>query len=122
MSDELFGDEKSHSPRVWDFLLTTALIVVLAILTALFFFLGIGSSAATVSCEDAAGQCNDQMITLGSQLAVIGTPIVALIGVIVSIVRLVRRRIAFWVPIVTIAVGFGLFAASTYLVGEAVPV
>ena len=108
-------------PRSWDFLLTTALIFLLLALAGIFVVLGVGIGVATLGCHDAGAGCNTDVIGLSSQAIMFGSPVVALVAIVVSIVFISKRRVAFWVPIAGILVITGLHLAGAYLVGQAVP-
>lgn len=112
---------KPQSPRSWDFLLTTALIFLLLALTGIFVALGVGIGVATLGCHDVGAGCNTDVIGLASQAVMYGSPVIALVAIVVSIVFISKRRIAFWVPIAGILIVTGLYLAATYLVGQSIP-
>jgi hypothetical protein len=107
-------------PRSWDFFLTTFLLLLLLVITGIFIVLGLGFGFTTLGCGD-TGACNSTAISIGGQLATFGTPIIALAAIIVSVVFIARRKIAFWVPIAGILVVSGVYLLAAFLVGEAVP-
>lgn len=114
-------DDTAKPPRSWDFFLTVFLIFVLLVLTAIFIFLGFGMSVGVLGCADAAGACNGVAISAGTLLATVGTAVIALAGVVTSVVFIARRRVSFVVPLVACLVVIGLFALGAWLVRVAVP-
>lgn len=122
MADEIIiEDAAAKPPRTWDFLLTVFLLFILLLLTALFVFLGFGFSVATLSCADSSEACNGLVISVGTLLATAGPAVIALAGIITSIVFIARRRVAFVVPLVACLAVVGLFALGSWLVRIAVP-
>lgn len=109
-----------QSPRSWDFLLTTFFILLLLALTAVFIALAVGFGVATLGCLDSGATCNNDVISLGSRLVMFGTPVVAVVAIVVAIVFVWRRRIAFWVPIVGILAITGVYLLGSFLVAQAV--
>lgn len=108
-------------PRSWDFLLTTMFILVLIVLTGIFMFGGFGLSVSTLGCADASQSCNERAITFAAQLATIGIPLVALAAIVVAIVFIAKRRVAFWVPAAGVVVVGIIYFVANFLVSEAVP-
>jgi len=122
MSDEIIlQSEEDKPPRSWDFFLTVFLIFVLLVLTAIFFFLGLGLSVAALGCADSAQFCNGTFVSVGTLVATVGTAVVALAGIITSVVFIARRKHSFAVPLVTIVAVIGLFLLGSWLVRLAVP-
>lgn len=117
----IIESEELKPPRSWDFFLTIFLLFLLLVLTAIFIFLGLGMSVGVLGCADSAGTCNGLAISAGVLLATIGTAVVALAGVVTSIVFIARRRVSFVVPLVACLVVVGLFALGAWLVRVAVP-
>ena len=119
--DEIIVPAERTAPRSWDFFLTVFLLFVLLVLTALFLVLGFGLSVATLPCADSSEACNGLVISVGTLLATVGVGLVALAGIVVSIVFIARRRISFVVPLVAcLAVG-GLFVLGSWVGRAAVP-
>jgi hypothetical protein len=108
-------------PRGWDFFLTTFLVFLLLVITGIFVAIGVSFGVATLGCSDAGAGCNTGAISLGSQIAVFGTSVVALGAIITSVVFIARRRVAFWVPALGILLVSGLYLLGAFLVAEAVP-
>ena len=123
MADEIVVEsEERRQPRSWDFFLTVFLILVLLTLTAIILFLGFGLSVAALGCADSSVSCNGVAISVGTLLATVGPALVALAGIITSVVFIARRRVAFVVPLIAGVVVVGLFLLGSWLVGQAIPV
>ncbi|WP_105036477.1 hypothetical protein [Cryobacterium aureum] len=76
-------------------ILATSALLLLSI--ALAWVLGIiGIFLAVTNCS--AADCTG--LTIGAGIATFGPASVVLISIVISIVRLVQRRRAFWVPII----------------------
>lgn len=82
--------------RVADVTLSVILIIAgiigFGILGFLSMFLGMAS-------DGCFGQCNSGLISLGWMIALFGTPGVFLASIVWTLVRLSRRRVAWWVPL-----------------------
>ena len=84
--------------RTWDRVLTIVLLVLDVVLTALMSFFGLFLAMASDSCG--VRDCNTELLATGMMIGV-GLPwLVLIVTVIVAIVVLVMRRLAFWIPIV----------------------
>ena len=122
MADEIVIEaEQNKPPRSWDFFLTVFLLFVLLVLTAIFLFLGLGLSVSALGCADSSQACNGVAISAGTLLATLGTAVVALAGIVTTIVFIARRKLSFVVPLVACLVVVGLFATGSWLVRVAVP-
>lgn len=122
MSNEIIIEDDSRKPpRSWDFFLTVFLLFLLLVLTAIFLVLGFGLSVASLGCADSADNCNGLAVSIGTLLATAGTAVVALAGIVTSIVFIARRRVSFVVPLVACLAVVGLFALGSWLVRAAVP-
>ena len=108
-------------PRGVDFLASTVLIVLLVIISAILVVIGVTSfGAQAIACSDGAG-CNGGVITIGTQLVVIGLPLLTVATIVVTILRIVRRKLAFPVALIGIAVCVLLYVIASFLVGQSVP-
>jgi hypothetical protein len=119
LSDDAAEDAKQ--PRGGDFLGSTALIVLLVVVNAILVVIAATSfGAQAIACSDGAG-CNGDVITLGTQLVVIGLPLLTIATVVVAVLRLVRRKLAFPVPLVGIVISVLVYVIAAFLVGQSVP-
>jgi hypothetical protein len=104
--------------RAWDVVLTIVLLVLIApfayLMSAASLFFGMAGDF----CSEAT--CNFGLMNVAFQIGLIGPWVVVLAALAFSVVRLVLRRRAFWVPlagaaaIVVVWLGaFGLLWLST---------
>ena len=122
MSEEIVIDDRAGKPpRSWDFFLTVLLLLMLLVMTGVFVIAGFGFGVRTIGCGDSAGACDHDLISFGSLLAVAGTPLVAIAGVVVSVVWIARRKLSFLIPVVAIAVSVLVFLAGSWMLDLAVP-
>ncbi|TXN31913.1 hypothetical protein FVP33_03045 [Lacisediminihabitans profunda] len=105
---------------VWD--------LVLSILLTLLG-LGIGalvslSSIFLVMAADSCGgsrECNLPQLTGGWLIAMIGPSVVMLVTLVLTVVRLVRRRMTWWLPLTGIVVELLVWWGAVSLVFASVP-
>ena len=123
MTGDLFVENTpaGRPPRSWDFFLTIFLLLLLLLLTAIFVVLGFGLSVSALPCADSSVACNYGVISAGTLIVLIGTPLVAIAGVVVTVVWIARRKISFVIPLIACAVAVALFIIGSYLVDLAVP-
>ena len=84
--------------RTWDLVVTIILLVLDGVLAAIMSFFGFFLAMAGDSCG--ARDCNADLIAVGLMVAVALPWLVLIIVAVVAIVLLVKRRLAFWVPLV----------------------
>jgi hypothetical protein len=113
--------DPARPPRGWDFFLSVFLIFILLVLTGIFVVAGFGMGLTTITCADSAESCNYDFISIGTLLSIVGTSLVAVIGIITSVVFIARRRVSFVIPLVSCLVVVGLFFIGSWLVDIAVP-
>jgi hypothetical protein len=111
----------SLAPRNWDFLLSTFLVIMLIAQTALFVVLGFAFGIQVISCQDEPGVCNIDVINWSARIVIFGTPIIAIAAIVVTVVRLVQRKHAWWIPLAGMVINFGIYLVATRLVDLAVP-
>lgn len=122
MSEEIVIDDRAGKPpRSWDFFLTVLLLLMLLVMTGVFVVAGFGFGVRTIGCADSADACDYDLISLGSLLAVAGTPLVAIAGIVVSVVWIARRKLSFLIPVIAIAVSVLVFLLGSWLLDLAVP-
>ena len=84
--------------RTWDLVVTIVLLVLDGVLAAIMSFFGFFLAMAGDSCG--ARDCNSDFIAVGLMVAVALPWVLLILVAVVSIVLLVKRRIAFWVPLI----------------------
>jgi len=113
--------EPRRPPRSWDFILTLVLILVMFLFVGAFALSTLTLSATNLACVDTGETCSDNRVQIGQLISTYAPAAIALIVVIVSVVRLVRRRVAFWVPIVGIVLMSIAFAVGTTIRDIGIP-
>ncbi len=106
--------------RVWDVALTITLVVVLLGGTVLASFMGLFLAMASDPCGTAV-RCSTGLIGLGVLVATIGPWAIAVAGSVVSIVLLVLRRLAFWVPAAGLVLVVAVWFAGAAITAAGVP-
>lgn len=88
-----------------DLVLSIVFMVMLAALTVITSYIALFSIMLTDSCF--GDRCDQDRVALGMNVGLMGPWVVTAIGITVTIVCLVRRKVAFWIPIVAgiLAVG-----------------
>lgn len=84
--------------RVWDIVVTVILLVGLGFLAMTASFYGLFLGMVSDGCGSGSN-CNFDIIGMGVIVAVVLPWVVLLAAVIVAIIRLVRRKLAFWIPL-----------------------
>ncbi|MEP6481323.1 MAG: hypothetical protein ABJA94_04870 [Rhodoglobus sp.] len=112
---------EGRPPRAWDFFLTIFFIFILLVLAVLFEVLAAGLAVSTITCADSSIACNYTLISAGSLVALVGIPVVALAGIVLSIVWIARRKVSFVMPVIASALVVGLYLLGSWVVDLAVP-
>lgn len=112
---------EGRPPRTWDFFLTIFLIFLLLVLSVIFEVLGLGITVTTISCADSSVACNYTLISIGSLITLIGVPVVALVGIVLAIVWIARRKVSFLMPLIASVLVVGLYVLGSWIVDIAVP-
>jgi hypothetical protein len=106
--------------RVWDLVLSIVLLVLLLGFAALAAFAGAFLALASDPCGGTM-ECDFDRMNFGIVAAMISPVVLAGLGLVVTIRQLVRRRLAYWVPIVTAALIALVWVCCAILVSSAVP-
>ena len=114
---------QSRPPRqpvqVWDVVLTIMFLVGLVVLTAFASFMGLFLVMASDSCG--ARDCSTELITVGWLVGTLLPWVVLIAAAIVSIVFMVKRKLAFYIPLLG-AVGVGAALILGFVIaGAGVP-
>ncbi len=104
--------------RGWDVALTIVLLVMLPLLALAASYAGVLLVYAADACGPAT--CDTGLMNIGFWTAVVSPWVVLIFGVVISIVRLVRHRLAFWVPLVTVVAIAAVWFVAAALVGAGV--
>jgi len=105
--------------KTLDVIITIVLLVADVVLAALASFMGLFLVMASDSCG--VRDCNVDLITVAWLMGMI-LPWIALVGTaIVAIVLMVKRRLAFWVPLAGAALIVLSLVAAFVVASEAVP-
>ncbi len=101
--------------RTWDLVLSIVLLVLAAGLGLLMFALAPFLVMASDSCG-ASTVCDSGQIAAGFLVAWIGPVAVVVAGIVATIVLLVLRRLAFWIPLASSALAIGIFLIGAAIV------
>lgn len=104
--------------RTWDVTLTIVLLVLLPLVALAASYAGFFLAFASDACGSV--ECNVGLLNFGLWFAVIAPWVVLVGGVAVSIVRLVRHRVAFWVPLASVVAIVALWFVAAAIVGAGV--
>jgi hypothetical protein len=104
--------------RTWDTVLTVVLLVLLPLLAVAATYAGALLTLATDACVSTT--CDPGLMNTGFWMAVIAPWAILLLAVVVAVVRLVRRRLAFWVPLAATAAMVVFWFIAAALVGAGV--
>ncbi len=100
--------------RVWDLVLSIVLLLLLAVLGAVASFFAVFLVFVSDSCGSSS-TCDTGRMGLGFVVAFIGVWVPFLPVLVLTIVQLVRRRIAFWLPLVGAALVVAIWAEGAVL-------
>ena len=104
--------------RMWDLVITCVLLAVYLALTAIMSLSGLFLGFTFGACE-MAPNCNSDLRAFGTLFALIGVWVPVLFVIGGTIFLLVTRRIAFWVPLVGIALTIGIYSIGSAIVQNA---
>jgi len=116
------GTMTAQPPRTrkpWDATLTIFLLVLFAGWVILCSFAGALVAFVGDSCGSSA-ECNYDLIGAALYVALFGPAVIGVIVLAVTLVRLVRKRIAFFVPIIGALLTAGVVAAAYAVASGAV--
>lgn len=116
-----YGAEPQTPPRTWDFLLALLLTIIMAALTVVLFFATLSGGIFNAGCSNPAANCNLDLITIGHQICLWGPGVAAIVTIVWSFVRVLRRKVGFWVALIGLGLMFGLFFLGRLLIDLGVP-
>lgn len=105
--------------KSWDTILTIVLLVFFAGWVVLCAFAGVLLAFAGDSCG-ASAECNYDQIGAALYLGTIGPLVVGAIVLVVTIVQLVRKRLAFLVPLIGAVLAAAVVGAAFWMASSAV--
>jgi hypothetical protein len=112
-------DDSSPAVRPLDRVVTVILLVGLALLAPVAGFMGLLTAMASDGCGSGA-ECNDAMIGLGVFTSAGAPIVVALAALVWVIVRWVRGRSTWWIPLVAVIVGAAGWVIGAFITSSAV--
>jgi uncharacterized BrkB/YihY/UPF0761 family membrane protein len=107
-----YADQRGAVSPV-DRVVTVLLLVGLALLVPIAGFMGLLTAMASDGCG--ANTCNGALMTLGVGTSAISSVLVGIAALVWVIVRWVRGRSTWWVPLVAVVVGAVLWALGAGL-------
>ena len=105
---------------MWDLILTIVLLVVMIGVTLLASFLSFFLAFAGDSCGSGI-TCDYDRMSTGMLVAMIGPLAVGMLALIATVIVLVLKRIAFWIPLVGIVLVIAVFVGGAALTASGVP-
>ncbi len=119
MSEPAPYDDASRGVGPLDRVVTVILLVGLALLAPVAGFMGLLTAMASDGCGSSA-ECNDTMIGIGVFTSAGAPVVVALVALVWVIVRWVRGRSTWWIPLVAVLVGAAGWAIGAFVTFSAV--
>jgi hypothetical protein len=104
--------------RVWDIVLTSVLLILGALGAGFASVFALFLAMASDGCG--ATNCDYTQMNVGIWVAMTSPWAAWVIGLAVAIVLIVKRRLAFWVPLVAAALGAAGWVLGAWLVGSGV--
>jgi uncharacterized membrane protein YqaE (UPF0057 family) len=105
--------------KTWDTILSIVLLVFFLGWVVLCAFAGVLIAFAGDSCG-ASSECNYDQIGAAFMVGTIGPVVVGVLVLVVTIVQLLRKRIAFYLPVIGALLAAGVVAAAFWLATSAV--
>jgi hypothetical protein len=105
--------------KVWDIVVSSILLVGLAALAALMSFFGFFLAMASDPCG--VRDCSSELIRTGLITAVALPWVLLLAASVLTILLLVFRRIAFWVPLAAAPLVIGSWFLGAFIAAAGVP-
>ena len=106
--------------REVDTAVTVLLLVGLGLFTGIVSLFGLMVGMVSDGCTGTT-ECDGDRIGAGMAIAVLGPWVISLIALVVSIVLMARRRLAFWVPLVAGVLIVGSWFAGAMVASSGVP-
>jgi len=116
-----YGAEPKTPPRTWDFLITLALTVLMLVLVVVLFLAALSGGIVNAPCSNVAEGCNVALVGAGHQIGIWAPGAIALVTIVWSFVRVLRRKIGFWIALVGLGLMFGVFFLSRLIIDLGIP-
>jgi hypothetical protein len=110
-----------RTPKTWDFLLTLLLIFIMVALSAALTISALGSSVINQACSAAIANCDESRVRLGQLICTYAPPTIALASIVLSIVRVLRRKIGYAICIIGMAAMTGAFFIGRLILDSGIP-
>jgi hypothetical protein len=104
--------------KIWDLVLSVVLLVLLILFSLGASYAAVFLAFAADACT--AATCDYDVMNVGFWFAVVSPWVVLLLAAALTIVQLVRRRVAFWIPLVAAVLEVGLWFVAAAIVGSGV--
>jgi len=104
--------------RGWDLVITVVLLVLLPLAALAGSYAGFFLAFASDACGSVT--CDYGVMNVGLWFAVVAPWVVLLLTVVVAIIRLVRHRVAFWVPLAGIVLMGAMWFVAAAIVSAGV--
>lgn len=111
----------ANAPRTWDFLLTGVIIVLQVLLAVALLISAFSFGAINTGCQGNEAGCDVTAVRIGQALCTFGPPLIALVTIPWAIARVLRRKVAFWLPLVGGLLMVGVFLAGSTLMTMGAP-
>jgi len=116
-----YGAEPKAPPRTWDFLLVVLLSLFMLILIPVLFFTALSGGIFNAACSNAVAACNPDFVSTGQLISIWAPAPIAIVAIIWSIVRVLRRRIAFHIALIGLILMFGAFLLGQFVIEVGIP-
>ena len=113
------SSQPPRTRRSWDTILTIILVILFAGWAIVCAFAGVTVAFAGDSCG-ASSQCNTDQIGAALYLGIGGPLVIGLVIVIATIVRMVRKRLSFFVPLIGFVLTPAIVLAAYLLAANAI--
>lgn len=113
------SSQPPRTRRSWDTILTIVLVILFAGWAIVCAFAGVAIAFVGDSCG-ASAQCNTDQIGTALYVGIGGPLVIGVIIIVATIVRLVRKRLAFFVPLIGLVLAPAIVVAAYVTAANAV--
>lgn len=111
----------ANAPRTWDFILTGLFVLLQAVILISLLLAAFSFGAINSGCTTTTTGCGTTAIQIGQQICTWVPPVIFFITAPWAIVRVLRRRIAFWVALLGGALMVGVFLVGSIIMASGLP-